>query len=124
MTIAAMALNPPMETGTVTFMITAQIAQQHRQAGSDLWLIREECESLLADITMGQQPLDELLKRRDDLIKRLYEVYRGAPSTMPKAYKKAQEALQKLEDMTFSDAEIDKFLPKELKSKAAANPKL
>jgi hypothetical protein len=30
-------------------------------------------------------------------------------------YKKAQEALQKLEDMTFSDSEIDAFLPKELK---------
>jgi hypothetical protein len=31
------------------------------------------------------------------------------------AYKKAQEALKKLGDMTFSDAEIDAFLPKELK---------
>jgi hypothetical protein len=28
---------------------------------------------------------------------------------------KPLEALQKLEDMTFSDAEIDAFLPKELK---------
>lgn len=39
----------------------------------------------------------------------------GAPSTTFKAYRKAQEALQKSEEMTFSDGEIDAFLPKELK---------
>jgi HPt (histidine-containing phosphotransfer) domain-containing protein len=93
-----------------------KIAQQHRQAGSDLWLIREHYECLMADIKMEHQSIDELLKRRDTLIQQLHEVYHGAPSTTYKAYKQAQEALQKLEDMTFSDDEIDKFLPKELKS--------
>jgi hypothetical protein len=39
----------------------------------------------------------------------------GAPSTNYKAYKRAQEALQQLEDMTISDVEVDKFLPNELK---------
>ena len=39
------------------------------------------------------------------------------------AYSRAQEALKKLEDMTFSDEEIDAFLPKELKriSKGGGN---
>jgi hypothetical protein len=36
-------------------------------------------------------------------------------STTSQAYKKTQKALQKLEDMTFSDSEIAAFLPKELK---------
>jgi len=45
----------------------------------------------------------------------LHAVYAGAPSTTHKAYKKVQEALKQLVDMTFSDAEIDAFLPKELK---------
>jgi len=45
----------------------------------------------------------------------LHVVYSGAPSTTFAAYTKAQEALQQQEDMTFSDAEIDAFLPKELK---------
>ena len=94
-----------------------QIAQKHRQAGGDLWLIREHYQSLIADIMMGAAPIEELLERRDDLIERLHEVYKGAPSTMPKAYRAAQNALQNLEDMTFSDAEIDAFLPKELKKK-------
>ena len=38
-----------------------------------------------------------------------------APSTNSKGYKAAQDALKKYEDMTFSDAAIDAFLPKELK---------
>ena len=92
-----------------------ELAQKHRQAGSDLWLIREHYVSLLVDLAMRKKPLEALQERRDELIDQLYEVYRGAPSTNLKAYRKAQEALQRLEDMTFADAEIDSFLPKELK---------
>jgi adenylosuccinate lyase len=39
----------------------------------------------------------------------------GTHATNFQAYKKAQAALQVNEDMTFSDQEIDAFLPKELK---------
>jgi hypothetical protein len=45
----------------------------------------------------------------------LHSIYAGAPSTNFKAYKKAQDALKNMEDMTFSDEEIDKFLPRELR---------
>jgi hypothetical protein len=92
-----------------------ELAQKHRQAGSDLWLVREHYLSLLVDVRMREKPIETLQQQRDRLVQQLYEVYRGAPSTNYKAYKKAQEALQKLEDMTFSDAEIDKFLPKDLR---------
>jgi len=53
--------------------------------------------------------------QRDQLVERLHQVYNGAPSTTHEAYKKAQESLKRLEDMTFTDAEIDAFLPKELR---------
>jgi len=56
-----------------------------------------------------------LQAERDDLLEELHSVYSGAPSTTYQAYKKAQEALKHLEDMTFSDDEIDAFLPRELK---------
>jgi hypothetical protein len=49
------------------------------------------------------------------LLEELHAVYVGAPSTTFQAYRKAQDALKKYEDMTFSDEEIDAFLPKELK---------
>jgi len=92
-----------------------EIAQKHRQAGSDLWLIREQYLSLLVDVKMREKPIEALQEQRDKLVQQLHKIYRGAPSTTPAAYREAQNALQKMEDMTFSDAEIDAFLPKELK---------
>ncbi|MEQ1908047.1 MAG: SLATT domain-containing protein [Vicinamibacterales bacterium] len=97
-----------------------ELAQKHRQAGSDLWLVREHYLSLLVDVRMREKPLEALQAKRDELVQQLYEVYRGAPSTTFQAYARAQEALQKLEDMTFSDAEIDAFLPNELKRRKPA----
>jgi hypothetical protein len=92
-----------------------EIAQKHRQAASDLWLIREQYLSLLVDVRMREKPIEALQEQRDKLVQQLHKVYRGAPSTTPAGYREAQHALQKLEDMTFTDAEIDAFLPKELR---------
>jgi hypothetical protein len=91
------------------------LAQKHTQAANDLWLIRERQLSLLVDLRMKQKPLEALQDERDKLIEQLHTIYSGAPSTNFKGYRKAQEALQRLEDMTFRDDEIDAFLPKELK---------
>lgn len=100
-----------------------EIAQKHRQAGSDLWIIREKYLSLLTDIRVGDVALELIRTRRDSLQNELHAVYAGAPSTNFEAYSRAQDALKKLEDMTFSDEEIDAFLPKELKriSKGGSN---
>ncbi|MGR3302686.1 MAG: SLATT domain-containing protein [Candidatus Scalindua sp.] len=92
-----------------------ELSQKHKQAGADLWVIREKYLSLITDLRMGEKPIKTLLQERDDLLNELHSVYSGAPTTTYQAYKKAQEALKKLEDMTFSDEEIDAFLPKELK---------
>ena len=92
-----------------------KLAQKHRQAGADLWLIREKYLSLITDLRMDEKPIESLQIERDTILQDLHAIYAGAPSTTFKAYKKAQEALQKSEDMTFSDEEIDAFLPKALK---------
>jgi hypothetical protein len=92
-----------------------ELAQKHKQAASDLWLIREKYLSLLVDVAMKEKPLESLQTQRDELVEQLHAIYSVAPSTTYKAYKRAQEALQKLEDMTFTDAEIDAFLPRELR---------
>ena len=100
-----------------------EIAQKHRQAGAELWIVREKYLSLLTDIRAGDVSLESIRVRRDALLDELHAVYVGAPSTNFKAYSRAQESLKKLEDMTFSDEEIDAFLPKELKriSKGGGN---
>ena len=92
-----------------------ELAEKHRQAASDLWLIREQYLSLIADLRGGTDELTSVRKQRDELLVDLHSAYTGAPSTNFKGYKQAQESLQAHEDMTFSDAEIDAFLPDELK---------
>ena len=90
-------------------------ALKHKRAAIDLWAIRERYLSLLVDVVGSEKPIGELEMRRDELADALHAVYGGAPSTSIQAYQKAQEALKKLEDMTFTDAEIDSFLPNSLK---------
>lgn len=92
-----------------------ELAQKHKQSANDLWIIREKYLSLITDLRMGEIPLEKLQQIRDELLQELHAVYSGAPNTTYLAYRKAQEALKTLEDLTFSDEEIDAFLPKELK---------
>lgn len=91
------------------------MAQKHKQAASGLWLVREKYLSLITDLKMKKRAWEEILKDRDALLEQLNSVYTGAPSTTNGAYRKAQEALKLYEDMTFSDEEIDAFLPTTLK---------
>lgn len=92
-----------------------ELAQKHRRAAADLWLIREKYLALLTDLRVGEESLVKIVSRRDVLLDDLHGVYSGAPSTTSQAYKKAQEALQQYEEMTFSDSEIDALLPRVLR---------
>lgn len=94
------------------------LAQKHRRAAAGLWLIREKYEGLLTDLRSGSLSVDDGRTARDTLLGELHAAHAGAPSTNSKAYQKAQFALKSAEDMTFSDKEIDAFLPKELKRNA------
>ena len=93
------------------------IAQKHRQAAAEIWLIREKYLTLLTALRMKQLSVDEICLQRDKFREDLHSIYSGAPSTNFEAYPKAQNALKNKEDITFSEDEIDKFLPKELKRK-------
>ena len=92
-----------------------ELGQKHKQAAIDLRIVREKYLSLLTDLRIGEKPVQSLQEERDKLLEELHSVYSGAPNTTFKTYKKAQEALQTMQDMTFSDEEIDAFLPNELK---------
>ena len=91
-----------------------ELAQKHKQAAIEIWLIRENYLSLLTDLATKSKNLDEIRNLRDKLLADLHNIYAGSPSTTIEAYRKAQKALQTKEDLTFSDEEIDAFLPKEL----------
>jgi hypothetical protein len=52
----------------------------------------------------------------------LAAVYAGSPQTNGKAYQEVQDRLKNMEDLTFTDAEIDCFLPLSLK-RSGGRPK-
>lgn len=93
------------------------IAEKHKQAALNILEIREMLLSLLVDIRIGNKEIEQLQQIRDELNEQLVNTYRGAPKTINKAYQIASKALQKNEEFTFSDAEIDKFLPESLRRK-------
>lgn len=91
-----------------------KISEKHTNAANDLWDIRESYLSLLTDIRTKKLTIDEIIVIRDELQNRTLNTYMSAPRTNNKAYKIASEALKQYEEYTFSDKEIDAFLPKAL----------
>jgi len=98
-----------------------QISKTHADAANKLWNIRELYISLIADIRAKNLTIDEMKLKRDELQESLSLVYQNAPRTNYKAYERASKALNKNgqintgEEMTFSDEEIDRFLPRDLR---------
>lgn len=90
-------------------------AQQHTETAHKLWNIRESYLSLLVDMKLGSLDVGDIRLKRDQLQEHLSKVYETAPRTNDKSYKKASRALKSLEELTFSDEEIDRFLPKLLR---------
>jgi hypothetical protein len=90
-------------------------AERHKDTAAKLWAIRESYLSLITDIRAGGLPPDEVRGRRDALQESLCVIYAGAPRTTSGTYADASLALKEREELTFSDAEIDEFLPSPLR---------
>jgi len=97
-----------------------QIAQKHSDCAANLWNIRETYFSLLTDIKAETISINEIIRKRDALQYDLHNIYQGAPRSISGAYDEATKALKLNEELTFSDEEIDMFLPVELRKSTKA----
>lgn len=70
---------------------------------------------LIAKIQLKNGRVDELMKEYEILLNELHRIYETAPSTSNKAVDEATTALFDKQDYTFSDNEIDRFLPNDLR---------
>lgn len=108
-----------LSTLTLAFVIfqlsfdPANEAERHRTTAKALWYIRERYIHLLTDIKADPTSVN-IQQQRDELMEELRKIYDLAPDTSSRAYKAAQKALQVSEDMTFSNEEINHFLPDSL----------
>lgn len=95
-----------------------QQAEKHKKTASQLWDVRESYLSLLADLHDIKLSVEDVRGKRDELQARLAAIYETAPRTNAKAYKDASAGLKEREELTFTDKEIDAFLPKALRRSA------
>jgi hypothetical protein len=93
-----------------------ELSTKHAAVATKLWDVREKFLSLLTDIRAKRLSDDEVAARRDELQRELFSIYQGAPRTLNDAYRLSQVALQVNEELTFSDSEIDNFLPAVMRS--------
>jgi len=91
-----------------------KVAENHRYVAKELWYIREKYVNLIADIMGNRISQEETEKQRDQLVKHLAILYKFAPQTSEDAYKQASNGLKKNEELTFSNEEINNFLPNSL----------
>lgn len=89
--------------------------QKHNTAALELWDIREQYLSLLTDLKASLISSREVIVRRNELHDQLSKTYKGSPRTFNSAYSTAQKALQLNNELTFTDLEIDNFLPRNLR---------
>lgn len=106
----------------------SKLAEDHKKTANDLWLIREELLSLLAQLASLDESdtelISKLIQKKERFTSDLHKIYLSAPRTDIKAYKKAQNKLHRIKDNVYTDEEIDKILPKSLKKqkKNLSNP--
>ena len=91
------------------------LSEQHKDTALKLWVVREKYLSLLSDLQSQVLSLQDARLKRDQLQDALAEIYQQAPRSSDRGYSAARRALKVAEDMTFTDQEIDLFLPAALR---------
>lgn len=87
------------------------LQKEHKKSALAFLELREELTSVLCDIKMNKYTEEELFKKRDDLIKKKIKIANNTLDASEKAVTKASESLKCRQDNTYSDEEIDSFLP-------------
>jgi conflict system pore-forming effector with SLATT domain len=127
--IISAALQPPrllVITAVMAFLTTGFVLwqssfdpigkeNQHRTAAKELLWIREQLLLLIERCHIETEPLPHLQVFLECITREVTGLYKFAPATSAGAYMKAGAALKNGE-FTFSDAEIDAFLPTKLRT--------
>lgn len=92
-----------------------EMSGKHKTTANKLIIMRDKLRTLLVEIYLDMEDEAALLSNYKELQKELHEIYKEASNTTEKAVNEARVALEIKEDNKFSDEEIDKNLPKNLR---------
>lgn len=87
----------------------------NKDTANKLLKIRNKLELLLVYLKIEIISLEDIKNEYESISDTLYEIYDSAPQTTNKAVKLAEIALSNSRDNTFSEEQIDSFLPKYLR---------
>lgn len=87
----------------------------HKAAANKLIAVRDQYKVLLTEIKLKADSVENLLARYKELVEKTDAIYLEAPTTTDEAVDKASEALKVKKDNTFTEQEIDSFLPLSLR---------
>ena len=92
-----------------------ELTKSHKEAANELLIIRNQITCLLTSIKLKEKSVTELEESYCTLMEIANKTYRNAPITTDSAIKEAKKALNTTGDNTFSQEEIDSYLPPALK---------
>ena len=87
------------------------LEKEHTKTANELWYIRERLFTLLVEIGAEIKDYDTLMNTYQEIQYDLKKVYDNSPNTFDKAVDLARKALKIDGDYTYTDEEIDCFLP-------------
>lgn len=107
----------------ITVFITAyyksfdlqKLVSSHKLTANKLIAIRDQYKVLLTEIKLQSDSVEKLLVAYTNLVEKTDAIYLEAPTTTDKAVNRASEALKIKKDNSFTDDEIDSFLPASLR---------
>ena len=92
-----------------------KLITSHKAAANKLIAVRDRYKVLLTEIKLKVDSVENLLARYKELVEKTDAIYLEAPTTTDEAVCEASKALKIKKDNTFTDAEIDSFLPLSLR---------
>lgn len=92
-----------------------QMTLSNKDTANKLLCIRDQLYLIILKIHMGCDSVNNLLIQYEDVLKELDKIYQSSPNTTNKAVKLARKALNVDKDNSFSEDEINAFLPDELR---------
>ena len=92
-----------------------KLVASHKATANKIIAVRDKYKVLLTEIKLQSDSVENLLTKYNALVKETNGIYLEAPTTTDKAVEMAREALKVKKDNTFTDEEIDSFLPQSLR---------
>lgn len=92
----------------------SKLSGAHKEAANTVLGIRNDYLGLITSIKLKEKTIVDLECEFHKMMKRANDAYNSAPSTTNKAVRLAKKALQITGDNTFTDDEIDSYLPEAL----------